>query len=123
MTPADETHTWFFGELVRTYWQNPIVDAVLRRWMAWLNREDVVESEKLLVSVTPGGIANPVSVVADLPSIAFRKVYSGAVERERLALTQPTLAGAAKGRHAERLGVPVPHAGGVPLPPPAAVTQ
>lgn len=81
-TPADETHTWFFAELVRNYWLNPVVDAVVKWWMAWLNREDVLECEKLLVAGTPGGLPNPVSVVADGPALAFRHVYAAAVRRE-----------------------------------------
>lgn len=86
ITPADETHTWFFGEMVRSYWRSRIVDQALRLWGAWLNWEDVEECARLLVADRPGGIEQPVSVVADAPALAFRQVYANALREESGAM-------------------------------------
>lgn len=82
VTPADETHSWFFGEHVRSFGKNRLLDAVIRKWMRKLNGEDVWHVEKLMSSRQAHGLDNPVSVVADTPSLAFRKIFFNALSIE-----------------------------------------
>ncbi|HEX8584248.1 MAG TPA: aromatic ring-hydroxylating dioxygenase subunit alpha [Allosphingosinicella sp.] len=86
ITPADETHTWFFGEHVRSFAKFPFIDAIIRKWMRKLNGEDIWHVEKLLSSARAHGLKNPVSVPADGPSLAFRRIFFNAIRRESGAL-------------------------------------
>ncbi len=82
ITPADDTHTWFFGEHVRSFAKNAVVDYVIRKWMRQLNGEDIWHVEKLLSSGRAHGLENPISVVADAPALAFRRIFFNALRRE-----------------------------------------
>lgn len=74
-TPADDTHTWFFGEHIRSFAKNTLVDFVIKQWAKKLNDEDMEHVELMISSKRTHGIENPVSVVADRPALAFRKVF------------------------------------------------
>jgi len=75
VTPADDTHSWFFGEHVRSFAKNPLVDYIIKKWARQLNAEDVNHVEMMLSSKQAHGITMPVSVVADTPALAFRRVF------------------------------------------------
>jgi phenylpropionate dioxygenase-like ring-hydroxylating dioxygenase large terminal subunit len=75
VTPADDTHSWFFGEHVRSFAKNALVDHVIKKWARQLNGEDVNHVELMLSSKQANGIHSPVSVVADTPALAFRRVF------------------------------------------------
>jgi phenylpropionate dioxygenase-like ring-hydroxylating dioxygenase large terminal subunit len=75
VTPADDTHSWFFGEHVRSFAKNPLVDYVIKKWARQLNSEDINHVELMLSSKQANGIKEPVSVVADTPALAFRRVF------------------------------------------------
>jgi hypothetical protein len=75
VTPADDTHSWFFGEHVRSFAKNPLVDYVIKKWARQLNAEDVNHVELMLSSKQAHGIKGPVSVIADTPALAFRRVF------------------------------------------------
>jgi phenylpropionate dioxygenase-like ring-hydroxylating dioxygenase large terminal subunit len=85
ITPADETHTWFFGEHVRSFAKNPVLDAIISKWMRRLNGEDIWHVEKLLSSRQAHGLSNPISVAADGPSLAFRRIFFNALRKEGFA--------------------------------------
>ena len=85
ITPADDTHSWFFGEHVRSFGKNRLLDAVIRKWMRQLNGEDIWHVERLISSRQAHGLDNPVSVVADTPSLAFRKIFFHALAIENAA--------------------------------------
>lgn len=74
-TPADDTHTWFFGEHIRSFAKNTLVDFMIKKWAKKLNDEDMEHVELMLSSKKIHGIDNPVSVVADRPALAFRKIF------------------------------------------------
>lgn len=82
ITPADETHTWFFGEHVRSFVKNAVLDAIISKWMRRLNGEDIWHVEKLLSSSSAHGLSNPISVTADGPSLAFRRIFFHALRQE-----------------------------------------
>lgn len=75
VTPADDTHSWFFCEHVRSFGKNPLLDYVIKKWIRQLNGEDVDHVERMLSSNQAHGITKPVSVVADTPALAFRRVF------------------------------------------------
>lgn len=75
VTPADDTHSWFFGEHVRSFAKNPLVDYVIKKWARQLNGEDINHVEMMLSARQAHGITRPVSVVADTPALAFRHVF------------------------------------------------
>lgn len=77
VTPADDTHSWFFGEHVRSFAKNRLVDLVIKKWARQLNGEDINHVEMMLSARQAHGIAKPVSVVADAPALAFRRVLFG----------------------------------------------
>jgi len=88
ITPADDTHTWFFGEHVRSFAKNGVVDYLIRKWMRQLNGEDIWHVEKLLSSNRAHGLENPISVVADTPALAFRRVFFNALRKENALAVQ-----------------------------------
>lgn len=75
VTPADDTHSWFFGEHVRSFAKYPLVDYLIKKWARQLNDEDIKHVELMLSSKQAHGLKNPVSVVADKPALAFRRVF------------------------------------------------
>jgi len=75
VTPADDTHSWFFGEHVRSFAKNVLVDYVIKKWVRQLNGEDANHGELMLSSKQANGIEIPVSVAADAPALAFRRVF------------------------------------------------
>ncbi|KAA1160211.1 hypothetical protein EU508_10715 [Pseudoalteromonas fuliginea] len=75
VTPADDTQSWFFGEHVRSFAKNALVDYIIKKWVRQLNGEDVEHVELMLSSQQTYGIDKPVSVIADRPALAFRRVF------------------------------------------------
>jgi phenylpropionate dioxygenase-like ring-hydroxylating dioxygenase large terminal subunit len=80
-TPADDTHTWFFGGTTRSRALHAVGDAVQRYFMKGLSDEDEVEvstmwsnDERLLPKL--------VSAPADEGTLAFRKIWERALEQE-----------------------------------------
>lgn len=84
VTPADDTSAWFFGEHVRSFAKNSMIDYVIKKWARELNREDGEHVAMMLSSSQAHGITKPVSVVADRPAMAFRRIYFKSL-RERVA--------------------------------------
>ena len=73
-TPADDTHTWFFGMSVRTRAINPIGDLC----QAWFDRklcQDDRRQVSAMLSNDPNLLHDPISVVGDAPMLAFRRIY------------------------------------------------
>lgn len=75
VTPADDTHSWFFGEHVRSFAKNTLVDYIIKKWVRQLNGEDVEHVELMISSNQVHGLAKPVSVIADRPGLAFRRIF------------------------------------------------
>jgi hypothetical protein len=50
---------------------------VIKKWARQLNGEDINHVEMMLSASRAHGIARPVSVVADAPALAFRRVLFG----------------------------------------------
>lgn len=98
VTPADDTHSWFFCEHVRSFAKNALVDYVIKKWIRQLNGEDVNHVEMMLSSSQSHGVKNPVSVVADAPALAFRRVFyknmphSGNDIKQRISITKEGVA-------------------------------
>jgi phenylpropionate dioxygenase-like ring-hydroxylating dioxygenase large terminal subunit len=92
VTPADDTHSWFFGEHVRSFAKNPLVDHIIKKWARQLNAEDVNHVELMLSSRQAHGIKGPVSVVADAPALAFRRVFFKNISNSDSAVTQLAVA-------------------------------
>lgn len=80
-TPADEDHTWFFTDSVRTKGMNVFADFAHWRFNVQLNKEDQVATQSL-ISLGPGGRSKPVSVLADKPAMTFRKIYARLTREE-----------------------------------------
>lgn len=107
ITPADDTHTWFFGEHSRSFGKNRPLDFAIAKWMRRLNAEDLAHVGHLLSSQTPHGLPDPVSVVADRPALAFRQTYFRALKAEQRVAGPINPAAPADGRllslrHAQR---------------------
>ena len=83
-TPADESHTWFFGESIRTratHWLGDIAQK-------WFNRSLCKEDEAAITAMLsndPTLLPTPTSVVGDEPLLTFRRIYSYHVREQQLA--------------------------------------
>jgi len=84
ITPADETHTWFFAQHVRSRGLNPVGDWITKRFMNILVGEDRDALDRYMMPEARGvgGLPNPAIVKADRTSFTFRHVYGGALKRE-----------------------------------------
>ena len=65
ITPADDTHTWFFEETVRCFALGPIGEWATVRWMQKLLDEDSSLLRDTVLANGAGGLERPVSVTSD----------------------------------------------------------
>jgi hypothetical protein len=82
ITPADDTHTWFFEETVRCFALGPIGQWATVRWMQELFDEDSSLLRDTVLANRAGGLERPVSVTSDKAGLAFRRLYAAAVAAE-----------------------------------------
>ena len=82
ITPADDTHTWFFEETVRCFALGPIGQWATVRWMQELFDEDSSLLHDTVLANGAGGLERPVSVTSDKAGLAFRRLYAAAVAAE-----------------------------------------
>ena len=74
-TPADADRTWVFGESGRTRGANPLADLLQHRYLAAIMEEDRIAAEALHTEGAREGFSSALSVAADRPTLAFRKLY------------------------------------------------
>jgi hypothetical protein len=74
-TPADAASTWVFGESARTRGPNPLAELLQRRYLAAIMEEDREMAEALHVEGAREGFSRELSVAADRPTLAFRKLH------------------------------------------------
>ena len=82
ITPADDTHTWFFEETVRCFALGPIGEWATVRWMQKLLDEDSSLLRDTVLANGAGGLERPVSVTSDRAGLAFRRLHAAALAAE-----------------------------------------